>query len=501
MPTNLAADIDYGDGFQPSDAGQNERVIQKKQDDDDEEDTGTYVHLKKQLGLISGVGLIVGTMIGSGIFISPISVLKRTGSVGLSLVVWTGCGVLAMLGSLCYCELGTMIPLSGCEYAYLMEAFGRSKRHTFLSPIPAYLYSWTAVFIMKPSSLAIICLAFGEYAMSPLFGDCGAPKILVKLTTVGAVLLLTAINCMSVKSATRLQNVFMFAKLLALAIIIVGGIVNLCRGTATSPSSVALAFYSGLWAYDGWNNLNFVTEELRSPSKNLPRSIMIGIPLVTIVYVLTNISYFTVMSKSAMLASDAVAVSWSNSMLGVMAWIIPLSVACSTFGAANGSMFGAGRLCLVSAREGHLPSIISYISIKYFTPAPALIFQTIVAIIMVTISDIEALIDFFSFTAWVFYGATFTALIVMRWTRPDMERPIKIPLVIAVVVTLISIYLVIAPIVDDPQLGYLYAALIVFAGILFYVPFVYFKIHLHIFDKITVFMQVYLEVAPGEHTD
>lgn len=123
-----------------------------------------FVGLQRKLGLVSGICLIVGTMIGSGIFASPRYVMENSGSVGLTLIVWSLCGGLAMLGALSYAELGTMIPLSGAEYVYLLEGFG---------PLPAFLYSWTSVIVLKPSQVAIICLAFGAYVIEPIFPGCG----------------------------------------------------------------------------------------------------------------------------------------------------------------------------------------------------------------------------------------------------------------------------------------------------------------------------------------
>ena len=133
-------------------------------EDGPDKEKGNFVGLERKLGLVSGICLIVGTMIGSGIFASPRYVMEHSGSVGLTLIVWSLCGVLAMLGALCYSELGTMIPLSGAEYAYLYEGFG---------PLAAFLYSWTSVIVLKPSQVAIICLAFGAYVIEPFFQGCG----------------------------------------------------------------------------------------------------------------------------------------------------------------------------------------------------------------------------------------------------------------------------------------------------------------------------------------
>ncbi|KAG8176832.1 hypothetical protein JTE90_001972, partial [Oedothorax gibbosus] len=274
------------------------------------------VQLKRQVGLFSAVFLIVGCMIGSGIFISPKGVLQRSGSVGASLLVWTGCGAVSLMGALCYAELGTAIPVSGAEYSYYLRVYGKQGR---FGPIPAFLYLWMCSLIIKPAAISIMLLTFAEYIVEPLFPSCGAPAMAKKLVALVGICFITFINSYSVKVATMMNNFFTVAKLLAITIVVLVGVYRFSlghyehitsgfEGTTTSFSDLATAFYFGLWAYDGWNNLNFVTEELIKPHVNLPRAIMIGIPLVTLCYVLTNIAYLTVLSPSELLAADAVAV-------------------------------------------------------------------------------------------------------------------------------------------------------------------------------------------------
>ncbi|XP_071569044.1 b(0,+)-type amino acid transporter 1 isoform X4 [Temnothorax nylanderi] len=342
------------------------------------------VHLKRRVGLVSGVALIVGTMIGSGIFVSPSGLLLRTGSVGLSFLVWTSCGLLSLCGALAYAELGTMNTSSGAEYAYFMDAFGAP---------PAFLFSWVSTLVLKPSQMAIICLSFAQYTVEAFTVDCEPPDQVVKIVALLAIVLILLINCYSVNLATGVQNAFTAAKLMAILVVIAGGSYKLIQGntqhlqtafdtidgSTINIGRLATAFYTGLWAYDGWNNLNYVTEEIKNPSKNLPRSIMIGIPLVTICYALINVSYLAVMSPSEMIESEAVAVTFGNRILGVMAWLMPLSVAISTFGSANGTLFAAGRLCFAASRQGHLLDCLSYVHVRRFTPAPGLIFHSLVA--------------------------------------------------------------------------------------------------------------------------
>lgn len=248
------------------------------------------------------------------------------------------------------------------------------------------------------------------------------------------------------------------------------------------------------------NNLNYVTEELKNPYKHLPMAIAIGIPLVTLCYVLVNMAYMTVMSSAEILASEAVAVTWGTRVLGRFSFVMPLSVILSTFGAGNGSCFTGGRLCYVAAREGHLVDILSYLHIHRLTPSPALIFNAFLSLCMIIPGDIGSLIDFFSFTAWLFYAATFLALIVMRRTKKDKPRPYKVPIIVPYTVLVLSVYLVVAPILQDPQIEYLYASLFVLSGLLIYIPFVHYQIKLNLMGKITVFSQLLLQVAPTSYT-
>ncbi|XP_020037649.1 B(0,+)-type amino acid transporter 1 [Castor canadensis] len=458
--------------------------------------------LQKEVGLLSGICIIVGTIIGSGIFISPKSVLSNAGAVGPCLIVWATCGILATLGALCFAELGTTITKSGGEYPYLMEAFG---------PIPAYLFSWTSLVVMKPSSFAIICLSFSEYVCAAFYSGCQPPQVVVKCLAAAAILLITTVNALSVRLGSYIQNFFTAAKLVIVAIIIISGLVLLAQGntknfensfagTQVSVGAISLALYNGLWAYDGWNQLNYITEELRNPYRNLPLAIVIGIPLVTVCYVLMNVSYFTVMTPTEVLQSQAVAVTFGDRVLYPASWVVPLFVAFSTIGAANGTCFTAGRLIYVAGREGHMLKVLSYISVRRLTPAPALIFYGIITTIYIIPGDINSLVNYFSFAAWLFYGLTIIGLVVMRFKRKDLERPIKVPLVIPILVILMSVFLIVAPIISEPAWEYLYCVVFIFSGLIFYFLFVHYKFAWaqKISRPVTTHLQMLLEVVPPE---
>ncbi|XP_061780345.1 asc-type amino acid transporter 1 isoform X3 [Nerophis lumbriciformis] len=271
------------------------------------------VTLKKEIGLLSACTIIIGNIIGSGIFISPKGVLEHSGSVGLALLVWLLGGCIAALGSLCYAELGVTIPKSGGDYAYVTEIFGG---------LMGFLLLWSAVLIMYPTTLAVIALTFSNYVLQPVFPECAPPYVATRMLSATCLLLLTWVNCSSVRMATRIQDIFTVGKLMALGLIIVVGLVQIFNGNfeALSPQVIfsldrtpsvgqmALAFLQASFAFSGWNFLNYVTEEVVDPRRNLPRAIYISIPLVTLVYTLTNLAYFSSMSPEELLSSNAVAV-------------------------------------------------------------------------------------------------------------------------------------------------------------------------------------------------
>lgn len=413
--------------------------------------------LAKSLTLFNGVSIIVGCIIGSGIFVSPTGVQEKAGSVGLSLIVWVISGAFAAVGAYCYAELGTLIRKSGGDYAYIMEAFG---------PFLAFVRLWIESIVVRPCTATIVALTFAIYMLRPFYPDCDPPTGSTQLLAAALLILLTAINSISVRLATFVQDFFTVAKVFALVMIIVTGAVllvtgkpqyyesfeNIFENTARDFKTASLAFYSGLFAYQGWNYLNFIVEELQDPRRNLPLSIAISCTTVTVIYTLTNIALYTVISPDEMLISPAVAVLFAEKMYGSFSFIMPVFVACSTIGSANGVIFTSSRLFFVGAREGHMPKILTMISKNTRTPIPAVVFTGLLSLAYLLLSDdVFSLINYIQISYWLAIGTAIAALFWLRRTMPNAPRPIKVNLVFPIIFFTGCCALVIVPIIGAPK--------------------------------------------------
>lgn len=413
-------------------------------------DETEVVGLKPKMTLLNGITVIVGSIIGSGIFISPTGVLLNTGSVGMSLIVWIASGVFSMIGAYCYAELGCMIQKTGADYAYIMVGFG---------PFMAFMRLWIECMIVRPCSQTIVALTFSVYIMKPFFPNCAPPDDSARLLAAVCILVLTFVNCWNVKWATRVQDIFTGAKLFALAVIIITGFVQLCLGhteyftfenTEADITKIALSFYSGLFAYNGWNYLNFVIEELKDPVQNLPKAIYISISLVTVVYVLANVAFYTTLSPAEVLGSEAVAVTFAERLYQPVDFLVPIFVALSTFGSVNGILFTSSRLFYAGALEGQMPEILTMIQVKRMTPTPAVLFMAFLSLAYLGSSNIFALISYVGFATWLSIGLAVVCVPLLRYTHPDLERPIKVNLVWPILYIIATIFITIVPMIAAP---------------------------------------------------
>ncbi|EOA88341.1 uncharacterized protein SETTUDRAFT_148825 [Exserohilum turcica Et28A] len=434
---------------------------------------GGSLERNKSLTYLNGLSLVVGLIIGSGIFSSPSQVNKNAGSPGASLLVWLVAGILAWTGAASYAELGGAIPLNGGAQVYLSKIFGEWA---------GFLFTWCAVVVLKPGSAAIIAIIFGEYLVRAVIGAeaVDASTWLNKGVALVGLVVVTLLNCVSTKLGTRSADVFMFLKFFALLGVTVIGIVVAATGlsykgkanddwkhhgwfadTSENVSNWAVALYAGLWAFDGWDNVNYVTAEFKNPTRDLPRVIHTSLPLVILCYILANISYFLVLPSSVIESSNTVAVAFGSQVFGpIGAFILALFVSGSCFGALNATTFTSGRLVYAAGKEGYLPSLFGNIGLGknhrairlhslnasqgkskisrrlvnwfadqdagfFFTPISAMLLNAFLTAIYILVGSFDTLVTFYGVAGYAFYFQTVLGLIILRVREPDLERPYK----------------------------------------------------------------------------
>jgi len=446
----------------------------------------------KTLTYLNGLSLVVGLIIGSGIFSSPSQVNSHAGSPGASLIVWTISGLLAWTGAASYAELGGAIPLNGGAQIYLSKIFGE---------LLGFLFTWCAILVLKPGSAAIIAIIFGEYMVRAAIGaevEDINPWI-NKIPAIVALIGVTLLNCLSTRFAARVGDMFMFFKFVALLAVTIVGITVAVTGlsfkdaantdwrthgwfenTSTDISDWAVALYAGLWAFDGWDNTNYVTGEFKDPSRDLPRVLHTAMPAVIMCYLLANISYFFVLPLDVINKSNTVAVQFGSKVFGpIGALLLALTVGASCFGALNATTFTSGRLVYVAGREDYLPGIFGKLGLGTpvsragrmqqrswfnksigrvfgdeagfgYTPIYAMLLNASLTAVYIVLGDFKTLITFYGVAGYSFYFMTVLGLIVLRIREPNLERPYRTWITTPIIFCCVSLFLVSREVIAQP---------------------------------------------------
>ncbi|KAJ3081879.1 hypothetical protein HK100_009803, partial [Physocladia obscura] len=428
---------------------------------------------RRVLGLGTGVCLVAGLAVGSGIFAAPAHVLGRVGGGLAALAVWLGAGLLVLAGSACYAELGAMFPRNGGDALYLLHSFSRSAPPTGAittittiqstssnsaalssSPLAAllsFLFVFSSALVARPCSLAVIASVFGDYLARLIPGAHTVP-LLARALGVTLIWFLTALNITSTRLGAIVQDVFTILKLISLVVISIWGFVYLYdhpeyddahnfssaawQRTSSSVGDYAIAFYSALWAYDGWSNLNLVTGELRNPAKNLPRAVLIAPSIVVIVYFLVNLSYYLILPYTTVTTTKSIALDFGNHVFGfaTSTIVIPLIVLGSTISACNAAIFTGSRITSSAASRNQIPLIFARMHPTHQTPANALVLQATIASAFCMAATFEPLVTFYGNITMLFYFLTvFGGVVVLRRTHPFLERPFRVPVAVALV--------------------------------------------------------------------
>lgn len=409
--------------------------------------------LQRSLNLLDAAMILVGSVVGSGIFLVPSDIAREVGSFGLIIAVWVVAGTLSLFGALSYAELGSIIPHAGGQYAYLREAYGK---------LPAFLFGWTEFLVIKSGSIAAVAVAFALYLghFLPL-DDAG-----IKIMAIACIALLSAINYLGVKAGALVQNIFTFLKVAALAaLIFLSFILADPRQSSFDPfwpetfpgtllGAFGVAMVAALWAYDGWNNVTYVAAEVKDPQRNIPRALFIGMGIVLAVYTFATLAYSYVLPLNAMANSKLVAADTASVILGPGgAALIAGAVLVSTFGTVNGMILSGPRITYAMARDKVFFRKLGAVHPRFGTPYISVAVQGIWAALLTLTGTFEQLFTYVIFAAWIFYAMTAGAVLVLRKKWPGVPRGYRtwgypwVPLVFIVA----SACLVVNTLIETPR--------------------------------------------------
>lgn len=383
--------------------------------------------LRRTLGTTDLTLLVIGNVIGSGIFLVPSSVLSQSGgSVTAASLVWLVGGVLSLLGALSYGELASMSQEgSGGLYGFIRDGFGR---------FPAFLYGWTLFFVIGAGTIATLAVAAANYMGQ--FAEL-AP-LAKKAIAMALIAIMMVINVRGTRESASVQNAAVVIKvgaILAMSVVLVVlGHPDTAPAAPPLPaggvslSGVGLAIISVLWAYEGWQYVTFTDAEAVEPQKSLPRAIAIGTGALLAIYLIANFAYLSALGPARVMASERVAGEAIAAVLGPWAGqLIALAIIVSMYSAAHATVITAPRVYYAMARDGIFFSRLAEVHPRYGTPAVAIISSCLIAMVLAATGTFDQLLTYVVFVGWIFYAMGAAAVIALRSKRPDAPRPFRVP--------------------------------------------------------------------------
>lgn len=428
--------------------------------------------MSKKLNLLDSTMLVMGSMIGSGIFIVSAAMLRDLGSVENLILAWLVTGVLTLFGALSYAELGAAMPKAGGQYIYLKEAYGKMY---------GFLYGWTLFTVIQTGTIAAVAVAFAKFA-GILFPVISENNLLfcignfsfstVQLLGISVIWMLTLSNFRSVKSGALVQNVFTISKILALIFVIAAGVYFITQSSTVNwqwnwsnlsleglgIGLFAAALVGSIFSSDAWNNITFTAGEIDKPEKNLPRALVLGTGGVTILYILCNLVYVKALSNSQIEGAefDRVGTVLMNTVFGgVGAMVMAIVIMISTFGCINGLALSGARVFYAMAKDGYFIKSAASLN-KQGAPQKALIMQAIWTSILTLSGSYGDLLDYVVFAVLIFYILTVAGVFVLRLKMPNLARPYKVfayPIVPALYI-LIALVICISLLVYKPAYSF-----------------------------------------------
>jgi APA family basic amino acid/polyamine antiporter len=383
--------------------------------------------LERTLNLRDLILLIVGSVIGSGIFLVPGAILRQVnGSVGLALAVWICGGLLSLLGALTYGELAAMNPSAGGLYVYIRDGFGR---------LPAFLYGWTLFLAIATGSIATLAAAFSAY-MSQIIP---LSPFSIKAVAVAMIAVVTAVNVWGTRESADMQNWTTLIKVLAI-LVMSGILLALGRGYSATlhamwpaqhggiATNFGIAMIAVLWAYEGWQFASYSAGEARNPQRDFPRAFFAGTVFLIAIYLIAVIAYLAALGPEKMLGLDTIAATAIAAVLGPgFAKLVAFMILISTFSAANSIQLTAPRVFYAMAKDGLFFRRLAEVHSRFRTPAIAVLACGAWSALLVCLASFQQLFTYVIFTGWIFYGLAAASIFQYRRRMPDAERPYRVP--------------------------------------------------------------------------
>ncbi len=424
---------------------------------------------RKTLSVIDGIALIVGVVVGTGIFKTPSLIAANTGDALTFFLAWFLGGAVSLIGALCYAELAVAYPHSGGDYHYLSRAFGRDV---------AFLFGWARMTVIQPGSIAMLAFVFGDY-LSQLLPSFLGPSPCAIL----AVVIMTALNIMGTRQGTRMQNVLTAAKVIGLVAVLVAGTafappLPTVAGTAPhADGSFGLAMVFVLLTFGGWNEAAYISAELRTGKRTMVHVLLGGIAAITVIYLLAGFAYLAGLGLNAMSRSEVVAADLMRKVMGEGgAGFVSFLIAVSALGAINATIFTGARTTYALGRDFSLFGALGRWRERTNTPANALLLQGAIATALVLLGALtrKGFVTMVEFTAplfWLFFLLTGASLMVLRRREPETPRPFTVPLypLIPLAFCATCAYMLRASIAYT-GIGALAGLVVFFIGALFLVP-------------------------------
>jgi APA family basic amino acid/polyamine antiporter len=390
--------------------------------------TGASPGFARRLTLFDATMIVISGIIGSGIFINPYVVAQKVHTPFLILAVWIAGGVIALFGGFVFAELSTVMPKVGGQYAFFREAF---------SPLVAFLYGWGLLLIVQTGATAAVAVAFAQYVARLVSLPEGSTPWLAAAILVA----LAAFHALGIKPGAIVINLLTFSKTVAIAALIVGAFVLTRKSGLTwqplvppdlGGLSLLSAFFAGLvpamFAYGGWQNLNYVAEEVKEPQRNLPRAILIGVFCVIAVYVSANVAYVHVLGAPDLAATKTPAAEMASRLVGETgARVISLLIVISTFGFMNLALLSAPRVYYAMAADGLFFRRLARLSPRFRAPTAAILLQGGLAAVYALANTYDKLLGYAVFADWIFFALAGASLMVFRRTLPEAPRPFPVP--------------------------------------------------------------------------